>query len=318
MNKIIDVHCHYLPKCYKKMVIDNHAELEDGFALPDWSPEEHIRLMDACGIGTSVISISSPHPYFGNENECIKITREMNLEAAELKDRYPGRFGFCASLPLPAVDAAAAEVAYAADVLHADGIKLPSNCRGLYLGDASLNPVFEEMNKRKMAMVIHPHKPEALTEGIFSSGPIPLFEFMCDTTRAVLNLMANGMLERYPDIKVVVPHCGSFLPNIAARLESLQPVLMAQGLLDHPIDVKGNIDKLYFDLAGTPAPDLLPFLLNITTDDRIMYGGDYPFTPAPLVKKNLERLEELFDRNETLGASRNKIMYENAGNVFSL
>lgn len=318
MSKIIDIHCHILTESYKKFIIDNHGELEDGFALPVWNAKEHLSVMDACGIERSIVSVSSPHPYFGDLKSCTEVTRGMNEEAAELKRQYPDRFGFCASLPLPDIGASVEEIIYADDVLHADGVKLPSNCRGLYLGDPKTEPIWEEMNRRNLTVIIHPHKPDAVTDGVFSYGPVPLYEFLCDTTRAVMNLMAYGIPMRYPNVKIVVPHCGSFLPNIASRMESLQPVLAAQGLLEKPIDVRANIERLYFDLAGTPAPDLLPFLLTITTPDKIMYGGDFPFTPAALVKKNLEDLVGFLEKTPSLRGHRDEILSENARRLFRL
>lgn len=318
MNKIIDGHSHILTGSYLNYIIENGAALDDGFALPAWSAEEHLRLMDECGIDWSMLSFSSPHPYFGNDEECIALTRRMNEESAWIKKQHPQRFGFCASLPLPNVQSSVDEVIYALDVLGADGVKIASNSRGLYLGDSKLDPIFEELDKRNAVVFIHPHKPAQLAEGLFSSGPVPLYEFLCDTTRAVLNMMANSVLIRYPNVKVIVPHCGAFLPNIASRLESLQPVLTASGLLNNPIDVRDNLSRLYFDIAGTPVPYNLPYLLTITTPDKLLYGADYPFTPALLVKKNLDKLIRFLDEDEKLRPHREKILSGNASKLFGL
>ncbi|WP_432630362.1 amidohydrolase family protein [Brotaphodocola sp.] len=316
MERIMDVHSHILTKAYKDFIVENHGELEDGFALPDWDAKKHMEMMEECGIDFSIVSVSSPHPYYGDEEACIRITRAMNEESAKLKVDHPDKFGFFASLPLPSIEASVQEIIYADEVLHANGVKLPSNCRGIYLGNPVLDPVFEELNRRSLPVVIHPHKPSAVTEGVFSYGPVPLYEFLCDTTRTVLDLMSSGVLERYPNIKVVVPHCGSFLPNILKRFRSLQPILINQGLLENPIDIDKNMENLYFDLAGNPAPDMLPLLLTITTPDKIMYGGDFPFTPV--VKKNLQDLLELLERDDNLRPYKEQILHGNAEKLFGL
>lgn len=318
MNKIIDGHSHILTTEYLEYIEKNGAALEDGFALPVWSEEEHLQLMEECGIEWSLLSFSSPHPYFGNDEECIALTRKMNEDTAAVKDRHPDKFGFCASLPLPNVEASVEEAVYAMDVLGAKGVKFASNSRGLYLGDPKLDVIFEELDKRNAVVVMHPHKPAEMTEGVFSAGPIPAYEFLCDTTRAVLNMLGNEVPLRYPNVKIIVPHCGSFLPNIASRLEMIQPILMDQGLLEKPIDVKANIEKLYFDAAGTPAPHLLPFLLTITTPDKIVYGADYPFTPVPAVKKGVQSLVTMLEENEELKPYKDMILYENAKQLFGL
>lgn len=64
-----------------------------------------------------------------------------------VKAQHEGRFLFCAALPLPDVDAAIREAVYALDTLHADGVKLASNSRGLYLGDPALDPLMEVLNE---------------------------------------------------------------------------------------------------------------------------------------------------------------------------
>ena len=318
MCKIIDGHSHVLTKEYMEFILQNGAELEDGFALPAWSAENHLKFMEECGIDWSLLSVSSPHPFFGNEEECISLTRKMNEELAAIKKQSPGKFGFCASLPLPNVEAAVEEAVYSLDILGANGIKFATNSRGLYLGDKKMDPIFHELDKRHAVVTIHPHRPEPLKEGLFSSGPVPLFEFLCDTTRAVLNMMANDVLIRYPNVKIIVPHCGAFLPNIASRIESAQPILAQNGLLDHPIDVKENLSRLYFDLAGNPVPHNLPYLLTIAGPDQLIYGADYPFTPAPLAKKNLEALRSFLEESEVLKPYQDQILAENARKLFGL
>ena len=101
---------------------------------------------------------------------------------------------------------------------------------------------------------------------------MPLFEFIADTTRAVLNLIANGVIIRYPKVTWVVPHCGSFLPNIYDRFEGVVQLLAPKGLMQD-IDVRENVDRLYFDLAGNPAPHLLDWLLTIANPKHVMYGS---------------------------------------------
>src|SRR5699024_11202070 len=206
--------------------------------------------------------------------------------------------GFQACLPLPDVDAAAEEAVYALDVLDADGIKFASNSRGLYPGDPALEPLMAESDKRHAVCNIHPHRPEPIKEGVFSAGPAPLFEFIADTTRAVLNLVGNGVIERYPNITWIIPHCGSFLPNIYQRFISISHILVPKGMMQD-IDIKGSFEKLYYDIAGNPA-ELLDLLLTMTTPDHIMYGSDFPFTPASAAEENLKQVIKMLDQRKDL------------------
>lgn len=316
MNRIIDAHSHFTTPEYLDLMARHGASLEDGFPLPKWQADEHLALMDDCNIEWTLLSVSSPQPYFaGYDEESVKMCRNLNESMANVKAKYPKRFKFQACLPLPNVEAAIDEAIYALEVLKADGIKFASNSRGLYLGAKELEPLMAELDKRGTVCNIHPHRPEPIKEGIFSSGPVPLYEFLADTTRAVLNLISNGVILRYPQISWIIPHSGSFLPNIYDRFDGLSKILIPKGLMQD-VDIKQCVAKLYFDLSGNPAPHLLDWLLTITSPDKVMYGADFPFTPAELVKGNLNKLLCMLDRKD-LNPHKEQFLYKNAEKLFS-
>lgn len=288
MKKLIDVHSHFLSKEYIQFLEENNATLEDGFPLPQYDLEEHKKLMNDCGIEHSFLSISTPQPYFANhDQESIDMCRLLNEQMASIKERE-NRIGYFACLPLPNVEASISETIYALDTLHADGIKLASNSRGFYLGDKKLEPLMEVMNERHTVCVIHPHKPEPIKDDVFSASVAPLYEFLADTTRAVLNMIANGIILKYPNITWVVPHCGSFLPNIYNRFIGISKVVNL-----HNIDVKESFSMLYYDLSGITSKEVLDLLLTITTENHLLYGSDYPFTPINQIENNLNKLPEV-------------------------
>ncbi len=217
-TRAIDVHSHLMTRPYLECLERHGALMEDGFPLPEWNENGHLAFMDSLGIATSVLTLSSPYPYFGDIEETKAVIRSVNEEGTAVKQHHPGRFMYCASVPLPDVDAATQEAIYALDTLKVDGIKLSTNSRGLYMGDPSLDPLMKELNDRKAVVIIHPHRPEARPDSVFTSGPIFVYEYPVETTRAVLNMVAHNVMTRYPDIKFVVPHAGSFLPIAVARL----------------------------------------------------------------------------------------------------
>ena len=287
---MIDVHAHMIPPAYRNLLVKHGALLEDGFPVPDWDLDAHLELMEKAGISWSLLSVSSPHPYFGDAAESREVCRAVNEFGAACKKAQPNRIGFAACLPLPNVEGAVKEAEYALDVLGADAVKLASNSRGQYLGAPETEPLMKALNERKAVVIIHPHRPDPLKEGVFSAGPVPLFEFLCDTTRAVLNLIASGMTAEYPEIRFIVPHCGSFLPNIHDRFQGICQILVPQGRIPD-IDVKEEFSRLYFDTAGNPVPHLLDLLETVAEPDHIMYGSDFPFTPEDMVLKNAEKLK---------------------------
>ena len=294
MNKLIDVHVHFLSKEYLDFLKKHNATLEDGFPLPAYNLDKHLKLNKDCNIAKSYLSISSPHPYFeGYDEESIAMCRLLNTQMFSLK-KDNSSIGYFACLPLPNVEASIEELRHAIHELKADGIKLASNSRGLYLGDKSLDPLMDEMNKRNTICVIHPSCPEPIKEGLFSSGPVPLYEFIADTTRSVLNLIGNNVILRYPNIKWIIPHSGSFLPNIYNRFVGISKVL------DLNIDIKESFKRLYYDVSGLSSKEALELLLSITTPDHLLYGSDYPFTPENQIKSNLDKLPDIDFYNNTI------------------
>jgi predicted TIM-barrel fold metal-dependent hydrolase len=288
-KKAIDVHCHLLPPVYLEELKKHGAEMEDGLPLPEWNAEAHLKFMSEAGIETAVISLSSPQPYFDNAEESQLCIRKINEAAAELKRKYPDRFKFCAALPLPDVKAAIKEAIYALDTLHADGIKLASNSRGQYLGDAALDTLMSVLNGRNAVIMIHPHRPTPQQENVFTSHAIALYEYPAETTRAVINMLSRNILVRFPNLKVIVPHTGSFLPFAIPRMRAIYPILLKNNVMQQ-IDIQANLSRLYYDLAGSPTPEMLKMLLTITQPEHIMYGSDYPFIDGKILAENLRKM----------------------------
>ena len=308
----IDVHSHAVTASYMKFLQAHGAEMDEGFPIPSWNVEAHLAFMDAAGIETSILTMPAPQPWFGNGAESAAICRKYNEACAALKALYPGRFLFCASLPLPDVERAIEEAVYALDVLGADGVKLATNSYGQYLGDPVLDPLMELLNERKAVIITHPHKPSAVNEQLIADVPLASYEYLAETTRAVLNMIAHNVLVRYPDLKVIVPHCGSFLPNALPRFKGLLPVMVGQGYMQ-PVDVDANVSRLYFDLAGAATDDVIRALLTVTTADHLLYGSDYPYVAAPALVGAKASLQQ---RLPALGLDPQAVLSDNARRLF--
>ena len=311
----IDVHAHIVIPEYVEVLKVHGAELEETFPLPEWDAERHIAFMDNVGIRTAVLTMPAPQPYYGDAEESAQCIRRVNEVSARVKQQYSGRFKFCAALPLPDVDAAIKEAIYALDTLKADGVKLATNSRGQYLGDKALDPLMEVLNERHAVIIIHPHRSTPYPEGIVATTPLAMYEYPAETTRAVVNMLARNVLVRYPNLKVVVPHCGSFLPLALPRMKSILPAMVKQGYMQ-PIDWGGNLSRLYFDLAGSPTLEVLRSLLTITTPDHILYGSDYPYLPDAVLKANLQRLRQTFASDKELSGYVDMLLWKNAESLF--
>jgi len=268
--------------------------------------------MDKAGIRTSVLTMPAPQPYFGDAEASAAVCRRYNEECAALKASYPGRFMFCAALPLPDVPHAIAEARYAIEVLGADGIKLATNSYGQYLGDPELDTLFAVLNEYNAVVILHPHRPEPVNRQVMRQTPLAMQEYLSETTRAVANMISRNVLARYPRVKVVVPHCGAYLPLAVPRMKSLVPVMQANRLVGE-IDWQANLSRLYYDLAGAPTDDVLDALLTVTTPDHILYGSDYPYVAETVLISGKQALEE---RLASHGLNPQDIFTDNARRLF--
>ena len=312
----VDVHTHIIIPEYVEMLKAHRAELEETFPLPEWDARRHIAFMDSAGIRTAVLTMPAPQPYYGDVEESAECIRRVNEVSARVKQDYPGRFKFCAALPLPNVDAAIREAIYALDTLGADGVKLATNSRGQYLGDEELDPLMKVLDERHAVLIIHPHRPTPYPEEIIATTPLAMYEYPAETTRAVVNMLARNVPVRYPNLKIIVPHCGSFLPLALPRMKSILPAMAAQGCMQ-PIDWEANLSHLYFDLVGSPTLAVLHSLLTVTTPDHILYGSDYPYLPDAVLKANLQKLKQTLAADNELAGYADMFLWKNAEGLFS-
>ena len=310
---IIDVHSHMIPQSYLDFLAKHDALLEEDFPIPKWDLEQHLKFMDDAGIQCSVLSLPAPQPWFGDNGESAEVVRKINEEMAEVKAKHDGRFLFCATLPLPNVEAAVNEAIYALDTLHADGVKLASNSRGLYLGDPALDTLMQVLNERDAVIITHPHKPSAVNTQLTSVVPLASYEYLAETTRAILNMVAYNITIRYPKLKVVVPHCGSFLPLAVPRMQSLMPVMNGVGYLKG-VEIAKNLEAFYYDLAGAATPATIKELLTITSPSHLLYGTDYPYVAAPVLIKNLQVLKK--NLQEIVPQDVEQVLQNNAQQLF--
>ena len=246
--------------------------------------------MDRLGIATSLLSISSPGVHLGDGVSTSELARAVNEEGRRAVVDHPGRFGLFASLPLPDVDAAMAEIEHCSEHLDVAGFALLTNVGGTYLGDPSFEPVFRELDRRRARVFIHPTSP-ACWEQTSLGRPRPMVEFLFDTTRAVVDMVLNGVVATNPGIEFVIPHAGATLPMIADRVSVFSMLLD----VDPDVDVLHDLGRLHFDLAGFPLPRQLDALLTLTTLDHLHYGSDYPFTPEFAVEGSLGRLADVVE-----------------------
>ncbi len=306
---VIDVHSHIItPEFVSSLECENRL-MDEGFPLPKYDVTSHLKWMDETGVETSVLTLAAPQP------TSALVVRQANEAAARIKREHPGRFMFCAALPLPDVDAAIREVKYALDTLGADGIKLATNVAGQYLGAPELDTLFAVLAQRRAVVILHPHRPEPVNREVMAQTPLAMQEYLSETTRAVANMISRNVLARYPGVKVVVPHCGAYLPLAVPRMQSLTPVMQANKMVGD-IDWEANLAALYYDLAGAHSPEVIRMMLTITTPDHLLYGSDYPYVAPQVLTQSLARMQQYLTTEPDLAPYREMILWKNAQWLF--
>jgi 6-methylsalicylate decarboxylase len=269
----IDVHQHVVPPTWRTILADRGLD-SGGAKIPPWDPDMAIAMMDAHGIEAGILSVTAPGVHLGDDRQARALARSVNEFGAELVKDRPHRFGMFASIPLPDVDAALYETEFALDVLGADGVVLMSNIHGRYLGDPAFEALWSELNRRAAVVFIHPAEPPLAR---MHETPSPLLDYVFDTTRTAVDLVLNGIMNRYRDVKIILSHGGGFVPYAAYRFSTLATTLF--GLAHDDEQVLNDLKRFYFDTALAASPSSLPSLLAFAEPGHILYGSDWPFAP---------------------------------------
>jgi predicted TIM-barrel fold metal-dependent hydrolase len=271
----IDAHLHLLPDDYRDEI---ERRSLSPYPLPPWSRDLTDELMARHAIDAAIVSLAPPGVWFGDAALAAELARMVNERTAEQVRSDPGRFAGLAMLPLPDLDGAIAELVYALDVLALDGVALFSNVDGIYHGDPHWDPLWDELERRGAYAFVHPAAPApapALPEH-----PIWLYEFPFDTTRAVVNLIYSGTLERCPGVRVHVPHLGGTAPFLAHRIASLAdraPALAASA----PAGALAALAGLWYDTGLSNHASAIGAALGAVPLERIVFGTDWPYGVLP-------------------------------------
>jgi predicted TIM-barrel fold metal-dependent hydrolase len=261
----IDTHHHF---SVPKLIAQSTAKGITQTGLQDWTPQKSIDQMDKGSVATSILSISDPGVWFGDNAAARALARDCNDYAAKVIRDYPGRFGLFATLPLPDVDGSLLELEYAMDTLKAVGACVLSSYGGKYLGNPAFAPLMDELNRRKAVVFCHPFCAACGTQSVLSDGQNRGIEFVFDTTRTIVSLLSTATVVRCPDIRFIWSHGGGTAPYITSRLNGVAQQL-PKGLIY-------ELQKFYYDTAQAFNPYTLPSFKKLVPTSHILFGTDFP------------------------------------------
>ncbi|HVA94550.1 MAG TPA: amidohydrolase family protein [Candidatus Dormibacteraeota bacterium] len=275
----IDVHAHYFPVEYLDR-LDQYGGNQQSFfirkakmASADFRDvEPNFRNMDLAGVDMQVLSVSSQLPYFASETEAVDAARLGNDLYARVVSEHPKRFAAFACTPLPHIAASLEEMRRALDELGMAGVTAGTTVLGKSITDPAFDEFFAELNRRKAVLFIHPMGGAVGSQLIESTNltwPVgaPLEDTVC-----LLQFMQADFPARFPDIKIIIPHLGGFVPFLTARLDQLQARFLPTGATPPSVQAK----YFWYDTVNGN-----PWALRCTQEavgaERLLLGTDYPF-----------------------------------------
>ena len=282
---LIDVHHHFVPPVY---LAENRDRVSP--AALQWEPQKALDAMDAQNVATAVLSLPLPGVWFGDAQAARRMSRLCNEYAAALARSHRGRFGLFPVVPLPDTEGSLREIEYALDVLNADGIGLLTSygdsSASMWLGNPAFLPVFEELNRRKAVVFVHPTVPSCCQKLLPDVSPL-VAEIPQDTTRAVTNLLFTGTFARFKDIRFIFSHGGGDVPMVMGRMYDYAPKNIAEKA---PNGIEYELTRLYYDIARTAYRPAIAALTKLVPVKQILFGSDNPFVP---LRETAQRMTEL-------------------------
>lgn len=310
MNLTIDTHHHMLPDFFYQETNDSHAPV-GGLAPMAWTQATSLSFMDDAGIDIAVLSVSTPGVNVGDDQKARKLARRCNEYLAEIIHQRPDRFAGFACLPLPDVDGSLNELGYATEELGLDGVVAFTNANGVYLGDPRLEPVFEELERRKCVVYVHPNAspdPSAHALGL----PDNLIDFTTDTNRVVSQLHYTNRFAQTPSVRYIFSHAGGSIPYMAARFAIIDEMGFVPGG-DERGTAADMFRRMYWDTALSISDPVLHMLRDVAGIDRVLFGTDFPYLRRDVAVGLKQRILQSAALNDQ---ERSGVLGRNAAQLF--
>lgn len=297
-RQLIDVHHHCLPEVYlRKAESILRREFGRRWPPPAWDTRKALAAMDKHAIATAILSIGGPGVWVGTAEKSRELARDCNEVAAGVVADHPSRFGYFASLPLPDIDGALAEIDYAEDTLKADGFIVYSSHQSAWLGDQQFWPVYEAFDTRRAVVLVHPLPPDRFRD-LQTDVPFTTLEYPFDTARAIVNWMVSGAAKAFPNIRLIFPHGGGPTAMLIDRIRALPRVnpKLVERLPDGGID--GALQSLFYDTAAIANPAGISALRSMVPASQILFGTDAPIQiPSRIIAELDSQLGQSADRD---------------------
>ena len=240
-----------------------------------WDYDLRIKAMDKAKVDLAIVSLTCPNCFFGGREVSLQAAQLVNDSMAEQQRAHPARIRWFASLPWQYVDDARAELARCVKA-GAVGVMQIANVVGEDLTHETYAPVWAEIDRLKLPVLIHPSAPQGTRDmHLDEFGLVPPIGFMIDTTLAFARMILSGFIDRYPNLKLIAAHGGATLPYLAGRLDRCHEMIpsCSSVIKDRPSEY---LKRIWYDTVVYDQRALEMCIAVAGSPDRVLYGSDYP------------------------------------------
>lgn len=327
---MIDAWSHIAPPKYRdllrKAAPKETAQMIDTFP-PLFDMDVRFRIMDKYEGLVQVITPSWPSVELAAPKSAVELAMALNDEMAELVTRYPERFpAAVAGLPMNDMDAALKETDRAIKQLRMRGVLIYTPVADKPLDAPEFMPLYEKMSQYNLPILIHPMRnpdyPDYRTETQSKYRLYNTFGWPYETTAAMTRLIFSGVLEKYPNLKIVTHHCGGMVPYFSERIKQFQDLgefrwglKYFDGLTKPPIDY---YKMFYADTALYGNTSALMCGFTFFGADHLLFGIDMPLGDMEFGNRNYRQTINAIEEMAISDQDRVKIYEENARNLYRL
>jgi predicted TIM-barrel fold metal-dependent hydrolase len=321
----IDVFCHIVPPKYKAVLDKTIGPVSMVDTLPTmYNMDERFRIMDRSEDLMQVLTVSLPPlETIPDKKKAIALAKLANDEMAELVLKHPDRFAAAiACLPMNDVDAALREADRAIKDLKFRGVQIFTPINDKPLDSPEFMPLYEKMAEYNLPILIHPHRDldyaDYRTEKISLYSMNTLLGWIYETSAAMIRLIYSGVMEKYPNLKIITHHAGAMIPFLQRRVVDFADF----GEMRLNSDLKQHLRKpvidylkmFYVDTAiygNTPG---LMCSYALYGAQHMLFATDFPYDTQLGLRHNKATIDSV--ENMDISETEKKMIFE--GNARSL
>ncbi len=317
MGLVIDGFAHVMPKAFAEALSEVHPteelrKLAKHTYFGDM--ENRVRVLDKFGIDKQVLTLARPSTWIGSPTEKLsRMTRVGNDTVAAVAKQFPDRFIAVGTLPVPSEEYLP-EFDRCVDGLGMAGIQILTNVGGKRLHDPLFRPFFEKANETKTPIWIHPQLVEGWSEEFALD---KIFGWLYETSITLGQLVFSGMMEAYPDLRIIPHHMGAMVPHNSGRLKGFyqaRDLYPGTGFVALPRDPLDYFKRFYGDTMLCGTVHAFECGYKFFGAEHIVMATDYPFGP----EQGEQWVKETLDQIDAIGLSQAEKDLILSGNLLRL